>query len=45
MNLHHKLRSLEAKYEKMLASGNPNLTTLRKTREQIIKLKFDLGLN
>lgn len=39
-----KLRQLQAKYDAELAKSNPNLTTLRRLRDQIIKLKFDLGL-
>ncbi len=41
---YQKLRQLEAKYDKMLNSAKPNLTSLRKLRDQIIKLKFDLGM-
>lgn len=42
---HAKLAQLKAKYDAALKSPNPNPTTLRKIRDEIIKLKFDLGIN
>lgn len=41
---HAKLAQLKAKYDAALKSPNPNMTTLRRIRDQIIKLEFDLGL-
>ena len=41
---HAKLAQLKARYEKTLSSGKFNPDTLRKLRDQIIKLEFDLGL-
>ena len=41
---YEKLRALEAKYNRQLASAKPSIDAIRRTREQIIKLKFDLGL-
>lgn len=41
---HEQLRALEAKYAKQLTSAKPSVDAIRRTREQIIKLKFDLGL-
>lgn len=41
---HTKLAQLKAKYDAALKSPNPNMTTLRRIRDQIIKLEFDLGL-
>jgi len=41
---HAKLAQLKAKYNQMLKSPNPNLTTLRRIRDEIIKLEFDLGI-
>lgn len=35
---------LEARYTAELNKPKPNLTTLRRLRDQIIKTKFDLGL-
>lgn len=43
-NPHAKLAQLKAKYDAALKSPNPNMTTLRRIRDQIIKLEFDLGL-
>lgn len=43
-SLHAKLAKLKATYDAALKSPNPNPTTLRKIRDQIIKLEFDLGL-
>lgn len=41
---HAKLAQLKAKYDAALKSPNPNMTTLRRIRDEIIKLEFDLGL-
>lgn len=41
---HAKLAQLKAKYDAALKSPNPNPTTLRRIRDQIIKLEFDLGI-
>lgn len=42
--MYQKLRALEAKYQRQLTSKNPSAEAIRKTREAIIKLRFDLGL-
>jgi hypothetical protein len=39
-----KLKSLELKLQRQLTSKNPSSEAIRKTREAIIKLKFDLGV-
>ena len=41
---YQKLLKLEMKYTAILASEHPNMDQLRRVRDQIIKLKFDLGL-
>lgn len=38
------LPELEARYDVMLKRPKPNLTTLRKLRDDIIKLRWELGL-
>ena len=42
---HAKLAMLKAQYNEILKSANPNMDRLRRIRDQIIKLKFDLGLS
>ena len=42
---YEQLRALEAKYARQLASAKPSIDAIRRTREQIIKLKFDLGIS
>lgn len=39
-----KLKALEAKYLRQLSKPNPSLAALRKTRDEIVKLRWELGL-
>lgn len=44
MTPYQTLQALERKYQRQLTSKNPSAEAIRKTREAIIKLKFDLGM-
>ena len=39
-----QLKKLEASYSAALARPVPNLTTVRRLREEILKLRWELGM-
>jgi hypothetical protein len=45
MTPYQTLQALERKYQRQLTSKNPSAEAIRKTREAIIKLKFDLVMD